>query len=154
MCITVGQEPYFTCEVYSTVQCPGPSPTAIGCTLQCPAIARTPPDTSWSPTNRTEPCIHVEAGCKLTDSFDQSDAQNMDTDQLISQESSWPAGWPQLPYQPSFSTAALEHQAAFPVDTSCARATGFSSRPPHLRKGQYRIRIGYSTGGSDCKHCD
>ena len=53
----------------------------------------------------------------------------MHTDQLISQEASWPAGWLQLPYQLSFSTAALEHQAAVPVDTSCARATDF--RPAH-----------------------
>ena len=79
-----------------------------------------------------QPCI--EDGLKLADNFDQSDAQNMDTDQLISQESSWPARWPRVPYLPSFSTAALEHQAAFPVDTSCARATGFSGFPPSLSR--------------------
>ena len=37
------------------------------------------------PSKVIQPCI--EDGCKLADSFDQSDAQNMDTDQLISQES-------------------------------------------------------------------
>ena len=57
-------------------------------------------------------------------------------------------------HQPSFSKAALELKAAFPVDTSGARATEFSSHPPHLRKVQYRIHIGYSASGSDCKHCD
>ena len=57
-------------------------------------------------------------------------------------------------HQPSFSKAALEHQAAFPVDPNCVRATEFSSRPPHLRKVQYRTHIDYRASGSDCKHCD
>ena len=48
-----------------------------------------------------------------------------------------------LLHQPSFSKAGLEHQSAFPVDTSGARATEFSSHPPHLRKGQYRTHINY-----------
>ena len=37
-------------------------------------------------------------------------------------------------HQPSFSKAGLEHQSAFPVDTSGARATEFSGFPPSLSR--------------------
>ena len=57
-------------------------------------------------------------------------------------------------HQPASAKAILSSQAAFPVDPSEARSPEFSSRPPHLRKVQYRIHIGYSTSCSDCKHCE
>ena len=50
---------------------------------------------------------------------------------------------PAAPSPGAIRSNAWEHQAAFPVDTSGARATEFSSHPPHLRKVQYRIHIDY-----------
>ena len=51
-------------------------------------------------------------------------------------------------HQPSFSKAALEYQAAFPVDTNCVRATEFSfpnrwrARSPTLQHLKYYVQHG------------